>query len=63
MLESHAEVICPSCFQAFTLPAPGPGELPATLDYDCEVCCRPMLVELWEDETGQPVAEARGLDD
>ena len=23
---------------------PPPDELPAELDYDCEVCCRPMVI-------------------
>jgi len=62
-VEHFAEVTCPSCFQRFSLPAPGPGELPATIDYDCEVCCRPMLVDITLDEEDLPVAEARHPDD
>jgi hypothetical protein len=39
-----AEVTCPSCFQDFDVPEPAPSELPADVDYDCEICCRPMRV-------------------
>ena len=35
------------------------AECPARLDYDCEVCCRPMLIMI--DEEGQ--AQAVGTDD
>ena len=38
------EVACPSCGEVFGIPVPPPGERPAELDYDCEVCCRPMLL-------------------
>lgn len=51
-------VTCPSCFEAFPIPAPAPEELPTELDYDCEVCCRPMMVDI--DESG---AYARSHDD
>ena len=56
------ELTCPSCFERFEIAAPGLGELPTTLDYDCEVCCRPMEVEVWS-EGGLVTAEARGLGD
>ena len=52
-------VTCPSCFEVFEVAVPGPGERPAELDYDCEICCRPMVIAV--DESG--AAEARGLDD
>lgn len=45
MLENLTEIQCPSCFEwfSFTLPHElGQGEV--ELDYDCEVCCRPMFV-------------------
>ncbi len=55
-------VTCPSCFQEFLVPLPGLAEVPALLDYDCEVCCRPM--ELWFERDGdEVVATARGLGD
>lgn len=53
------EVTCPSCFELFSVAVPAPGERPTSLDYDCEICCRPMV--LWVDEDGG--VEARGLDD
>jgi hypothetical protein len=37
-------VTCPSCFQSFEVAAPPSEELPAELDYDCEICCRPMMI-------------------
>ena len=53
-------VICPTCFETFEIAAPSRGEVPAELDYDCEVCCRPMVISVWvvDDELG---AEARGI--
>jgi len=56
------EVTCPSCFERFEIAAPGPDELPTVLDYDCEVCCRPMEVDVWADDDGV-IGEARGLGD
>ncbi|NIP92395.1 MAG: CPXCG motif-containing cysteine-rich protein [Akkermansiaceae bacterium] len=53
------EVRCPSCGEWFSVPVPPPTECPARLDYDCEVCCRPMVVVV--DEEGR--AEALGTDD
>ncbi|MEC9053977.1 MAG: CPXCG motif-containing cysteine-rich protein [Verrucomicrobiota bacterium] len=50
---------CPNCFEFFTVAVPPPGECPAELDYDCEVCCRPMIISV--DEGGGVLA--RGLDD
>lgn len=55
-------VTCPTCFEEFDVPAPFITEVPCTVDYDCEVCCRPMSIDFWE-EDGEVVAEARGLAD
>lgn len=52
------EVTCPTCFEVFEVVSPPPDELPAEVDYDCEVCCRPMII-LFEDGG----AYARGLAD
>ena len=56
------EVICPTCFESFevTAPAIGETEFPVEYDYDCAVCCRPMMIvfEIWNDEVS---ATARGL--
>jgi hypothetical protein len=60
-----ADVTCPSCFEVFSVPAPDPTECPSDVDYDCEVCCRPMRISFWEDdfELGLVIGEAYGLGD
>ena len=55
-------VTCPSCFATFAIAAPPPAELPAELDYDCEICCRPMVVSLYA-AGDEIVADARGIND
>jgi hypothetical protein len=47
---------CPTCFEWFEVAFPAFDELPTEFDYDCEVCCRPMVIAF--DQHG---AEARGL--
>ena len=55
-------VTCPSCFHSFEVAAPPLEELPAELDYDCEICCRPMAVFI--DSDGDEIrAEARGINE
>ncbi len=55
-------VTCPSCFEEFSVLAPSLDEVPCEVDYDCEVCCRPMLIRF--DEADDEVwAEALGLGD
>ena len=55
-------VQCPTCFEEFEVPAPALSELPCTVDYDCEVCCRPMTIHFEED--GEEIfATAYGLGD
>lgn len=49
-------VSCPSCGEEFEVAVPPLEECPARLDYDCEVCCRPMVIVI--DEDGR--AEALG---
>ncbi|MDF1751417.1 MAG: CPXCG motif-containing cysteine-rich protein [Verrucomicrobiales bacterium] len=60
-----APVTCPTCFETFYVALPLPEEVPCALDYDCEVCCRPMVIQCWlEDEEDQTVsAAAIGMDD
>lgn len=53
-----AEVTCPTCFESFEVAMPHPDELPAEWDYDCEICCRPMVIVFTDDD-----AYARGLAD
>jgi hypothetical protein len=40
----QAEVQCPTCFEWFEVTPPAPEECPAEWDYDCEICCRPMIL-------------------
>lgn len=35
---------CPTCFESFEVAVPSAEELPAEVDYDCEICCRPMII-------------------
>jgi len=53
-------VTCPTCFESFEVEAPHESEVPCTVDYDCEVCCRPMTISFWE-EDGEVAAQASGL--
>lgn len=53
-----AEVTCPTCFEVFEVAMPHPDEMPAEVDYDCEVCCRPMIIVFTENEV-----YAKGLGD
>ena len=55
-------VVCPTCFESFDVPAPPVSEVPCVVDYDCEVCCRPMSIEFYE-EDGEVAATAVGLGD
>jgi hypothetical protein len=55
-------VTCPSCFQIFEVAAPGFGEIPCDVDYDCEVCCRPLRIYFEEDD-GEVMATGYGLGD
>ena len=45
-----APVICPTCFEEFFVPVPAASETPCEVDYDCEVCCRPMVITFEADD-------------
>jgi Cysteine-rich CPXCG len=49
-------VMCPTCGEYFEVVSPSADELPAEMDYDCEICCRPLLLVF--DESG---GYARGI--
>ncbi len=51
-------VTCPSCFELFDVAQPPSEECPCEVDYDCEVCCRPMIIQYSDGG-----ADARSLDD
>jgi hypothetical protein len=50
------DVMCPSCGEYFSVMGPSPEEGPTEWDYDCEVCCRPMVIIFDDDQ-----AYAKGL--
>jgi len=56
------QVTCPSCYEIFEVVEIPMDEVPCEVDYDCEVCCRPMLISYTETD-GDVWAEARGLGD
>ena len=59
-------VICPTCFESFEVLLPSPSEIPAEVDYDCEICCRPMRIvfeALDEAAGGEVTAVALGIHD
>ena len=62
MRAAFVTVTCPSCFEQFEVAAPPSEELPTEFDYDCEVCCRPMVIRL-EEEEGDIRVDARGFSD
>ena len=57
---STTPVTCPSCYQEFEVPAPHFNEIPCDVDYDCEVCCRPLRI-FFEEAEGEVVGSAYGL--
>ena len=55
-------VTCPTCFEEFEVPAPALSEIPCEVDYDCEVCCRPMNIR-FDEEDGEVVGAAYGFNE
>ena len=55
-------VTCPTCFEEFEVPLPHSSETPSEVDYDCEICCRPMRI-LFETEWEETTATALGIHD
>lgn len=57
----HAVTItCPSCFQEFDVQSPSANETPCDVDYDCEVCCRPLRI-FFENDGDEVIGNAYGL--
>jgi len=52
------EISCPSCGEGFAVPTPPPNEVPCLIDYDCEICCRPLQIQISE-EDGEIWAESQ----
>lgn len=59
-MTDFAAVTCPYCYQVFQVASPPLSELPADVDYDCEICCRPMRIA-FETEDGEVDAFAYSL--
>jgi hypothetical protein len=47
----EADADCPYCGEALSLLL-DPGDVGVEYTEDCQVCCRPMLVNLWQDTEG-----------
>ena len=56
---NQQRVYCPSCGEEFAIPGVAPEDFGQEIDYDCEVCCRPMVIEVGEEGD----LFARSLDD
>ncbi|MGB0370507.1 MAG: CPXCG motif-containing cysteine-rich protein [Opitutales bacterium] len=61
-MESDCSVVCPTCFETFEVSGPAVYEVPTEWDYDCEVCCRPMLIRFYA-EDDEVFAEAFGINE
>jgi len=63
MIMELCEVVCPSCFEPFEVTAPDIGDsiFPIEFDYDCEICCRPMMIVFDSLNETEVSATARGL--
>lgn len=42
-MDTHS-VMCPCCGEYFEVVGPSWDEWPVVWDYDCEICCRPMVI-------------------
>ncbi len=42
-------VQCPTCFEFFEVSEVAPEDYGTQMDYDCEVCCRPLVLLVGED--------------
>lgn len=60
MITDLFTVTCPSCCESFGIALPPPEEVPSEVDYDCEVCCHPLVVRFFLEE-GEITAHASGL--
>jgi hypothetical protein len=55
-------ITCPSCFEVFDVAAPPASECPCEVDYDCEICCRPLTIR-FRVEDGEVFGDGAGLGD
>ncbi|MCC5850959.1 MAG: CPXCG motif-containing cysteine-rich protein [Verrucomicrobia bacterium] len=52
------QITCPYCWQPLEISF-DPSVPEQSYVEDCEVCCRPMLIDLWLTEDGTPNAQVR----
>ncbi len=52
-------VQCPTCFEYFEVSEIAPEDHGTQMDYDCEVCCRPLILTV--ENNGE--VSAQGMDD
>jgi hypothetical protein len=53
------EITCPHCGEGFEIPVDPAGGPEQEFVYDCEVCCRPMVVSVTVDPDGAVSATVR----
>ncbi len=49
MIHSFCTITCPYCMENFEMASPALSEVPTEWDYDCEICCRPMVLHFSTD--------------
>ncbi len=59
-METHADVVCPFCWQTFEMPC-DPGVSRQTLVYDCEVCCNPINLRFRAEHGAVEIFDAQQL--
>lgn len=52
-MEEMVTVTCQFCWQSFEIPLPAEAERPCELDYDCEICCKPLTINIDSDGSGR----------
>lgn len=55
--QSSVQFLCPVCWQSLHLPVDRSGGAHQQFIYDCEICCRPLVVEI--DCSEEPIASVR----
>ncbi len=61
-LESTLGIICPTCGESFAVVPPPPSETPCQVDYDCEICCRPLIIHFHLDNDDLVTADSQAVD-
>jgi hypothetical protein len=59
----EARCACPYCGEEIELYVDGGGGRMQRYVEDCSVCCRPIEVSVWTDESGEPTVSVQRGDD